>query len=299
MDLRELHGAEALSRYAAIHNAVHPDDRTDTQELGGWLEAMQESALWFVGEVAVGWVVVSPWDPLPEARILVLEEHRRQGIGGALFDQISHWLRVRGRNELDARVRESAADGVAFARDRGFAEIGRELGLELDLRGLEAPVVEAPAGIELATWAERPDATRGIYEVYREAVPDVPGEEETGIEPFDDWLRIHMQGPTDDPGATFLALSGDEVVGFSKFALSTANPTIAFHDLTGVRRDWRGRGIAGTLKAAQIRWAKEQGYELLRTQNEERNAPIRRLNERFGYTPGTARLLMRGPVSTP
>ena len=55
------------------------------------------------------------------------------------------------------------------------------------------------------------------------------------------------------------------------------------HDMTGVRRAWRGRGIARALKAAEIAWAKESGYERLETQNEERNEPIRRLNERYGY----------------
>jgi RimJ/RimL family protein N-acetyltransferase len=50
------------------------------------------------------------------------------------------------------------------------------------------------------------------------------------------------------------------------------------------------------LKAAEIAWAKESGYERLETQNEERNEPIRRLNERFGYvvTPGT--VTVRGPI---
>ena len=48
--------------------------------------------------------------------------------------------------------------------------------------------------------------------------------------------------------------------------------------MTGVLRAWRGRGIARALKAAEIAWAKEHGYERLETQNEERNEPIRRLN---------------------
>ena len=53
----------------------------------------------------------------------------------------------------------------------------------------------------------------------------------------------------------------------------------------------------GALKAAELRWAKEQGYELLRTQNEERNTPIRRLNKRFGYRAAPGRILLRGPVA--
>jgi len=97
--------------------------------------------------------------------------------------------------------------------------------------------------------------------------------------------------------ATFVALEGDDVVAYAKLSLSLARPHVAMHDITGVRRDWRGRGIAGALKAAEIAWAKENGYERLETDNEERNEPIRRLNERYGYvlTPGT--ITVRGRIA--
>ena len=103
-------------------------------------------------------------------------------------------------------------------------------------------------------------------------------------------------GAGDRPEATFVALADGVVVAYAKLALSRARPTVAMHDMTGVSRAWRGLGIARTLKAAEIAWAKANGYERLETQNEERNEPIRRLNERFGYvvTPGS--ITVRGPV---
>ena len=67
--------------------------------------------------------------------------------------------------------------------------------------------------------------------------------------------------------------------------------------MTGVKRSWRGRGIAGALKRAQITWAKEQGYERLATPNELRNEPIRRLNARLGYREAPGRVMMRGPLA--
>jgi len=100
-----------------------------------------------------------------------------------------------------------------------------------------------------------------MYEVACEAFPDIPGAEDEIMESYEDWLAHHMQGSGDLPEATFLALAGDEVVGYSKFSLTAAQPTTANHDMTGVKRVWRGRGIAGALKRAQIAWAKQQGYE--------------------------------------
>ena len=114
---------------------------------------------------------------------------------------------------------------------------------------------------------------------------------------FDDWLSKDMGGPGDRPEATFVALAGDEVVGYAKLSLSEDDSTEGFHDMTGVLRAWRGKGIAGALKRAEIAWAKEAGYELLRTQNEVRNEPIRRLNERHGYVVEPGYVVMRASIA--
>jgi len=147
------------------------------------------------------------------------------------------------------------------------------------------------------TWAERPGVEEEMYQVAREAYPDVPGEEDAEIAPFDEWLSMDMQGAGDRPEATFLALADGRVVAYAKLALSLARPAVAMHDMTGVRRAWRGRGIAGALKAAEIAWALEHGYERLETQNEERNEPIRRLNERYGYVVEPGSVTVRGPIA--
>ena len=182
---------------------------------------------------------------------------------------------------------------LAWAKRRGYREIGGNSSLVLELEGVEAPAVDPPDGIEIATWAERPGIERQLYAVYVEAEPDIPGEESNEMPPFETWLSNDMQGVSDRPEAVFVAFANGEVVGYAKLALRPdSSRTRAFHDLTGVKRAWRGRGIAGALKRAQIAWAKEQGYERLVTGNEVRNEPIRRLNERHGYVvePGTIRL---------
>ena len=159
------------------------------------------------------------------------------------------------------------------------------------------PTVHAPDGIDVVSWAERPDAAAGMYAVALEAYPDVPGEEDAEVAPFEEWLAMDMQGAGDRPEATFVALAGDDVVAYAKLSLSLARPTVAMHDMTGVLRAWRGRGIARALKAAEIAWAMENGYERLETQNEERNEPIRRLNERYGYVVEPGSVTVRGPVA--
>ena len=96
--------------------------------------------------------------------------------------------------------------------------------------------------------------------------------------------------------AWFLAITGDEVVGHALLILPSARPGVGWHQMTGVRRAWRGRGVAGALKRAQIAWAKAQGLDRLETENHEDNAPMRRLNDRLGYQAKPATITLRGPL---
>jgi GNAT superfamily N-acetyltransferase len=242
-------------------------------------------------------VALQPGRGVPIARDIVRPERRREGIGTALFAALCGWARERGATEVEAHIDDEETEGLAFARALGFVEVSRELRVALRLEDYDPPAVDPPPGIEIVTWAERPDVTRGMYEVYREATPDIPGEEDDELAPYEEWFGEHMSGSGDRPEWTFVALAGDEVVGYAKFSLTEAQPQTAFHDLTGVKRAWRGRGIAGALKRRQIRWAADNGYTRVVTNNEERNEPIRRLNERLGYKPALGRRLMRGPLA--
>jgi GNAT superfamily N-acetyltransferase len=285
-----------------VFNAVWPHEAVTMDEVRHFKAAMVEHAdlvAWSGSEpVGSAFVAIMPQRPeLPMVLLTVLPEARGRGTGTRLYEAISDWTRERALGELEAVVSDEDPESFGYAERRGFVEDRREKGVALRLAEIEPPPVEPPAGIEIVTWADRPDLSRGIYEVAVEALPDIPGSEDEIVEPFEKWLVNDMQGSGDRPEATFLALAGDKVVGYAKFSLTEAQPTTAHHDLTGIKRAWRGRGIARVLKATQIRWAKENGYEELRTRNDERNAPIRHLNREFGYEPTIGRIYLRGPLA--
>ncbi|MDQ3823028.1 MAG: GNAT family N-acetyltransferase [Actinomycetota bacterium] len=289
-------------RSLAVYNAVWPWDSVTMDEVESFKRSMRVyadhlalSGADVVGSAAVG---VAPSRPdVAFALVNVLPEHRRRGAGTALYRAVSEWLVEHGLDRIDAPVPEDDPASLAFAARRGFVEVERNSRLVLDLTNFDPPDVDPPPGVRITTWADEPDAARGIYEVACEAYPDVPGEADSVMEPFDDWLAHDMRGSGDLPEATFVAVAGDEVVGYAKFSLTAARPKVASHDMTGVKRAWRGRGIAGALKRAQVAWAKAAGFEQVQTQNEVRNEPIRRLNARLGYRPGPGRVLMRGPLA--
>ena len=294
---------DALARGLRVAVAVFPERALTPADLRGYVEGFPHLHVLAAADgedVGVALAVAEP--RMREAResfgtITVALDARGRGVGSALYGALSDWAREQDLVGFRGNVKEGDETSLAWVGRRGFAETGRELRLELDLTTFEPPPVDPPEGIEIVTWAERPDAARGLYDVYCEASPDIPGDEDDELEPFEDWLAHDMGGPGDKPEATFVAFAGGEVVGYSKFALTEAQPTTAYHDLTGVKRAWRGRGIAAALKRTQMAWAKEHGYERLSTNNEERNEPIRRLNERYGYRPVPGRIFVRGPLA--
>jgi hypothetical protein len=88
---------------------------------------------------------------------------------------------------------------VVLAEQDGTPAGGARI-LDLDRGGAELPPpAVAPAGIELATWAERFDLARRIHAVASEAWGDIPGADVDAVAPFEDWLREHMQARATSP----------------------------------------------------------------------------------------------------
>jgi mycothiol synthase len=290
-----------LAAWAAVHNRVSPT-AVSAEEVRAYRDALAGAThvLAVHGDEAVGAAFAAlDTDQRSRGAVLawvgVLPEQRGSGVASALVAGLAGWVGRTGLGAVEGYVAEDDAESLAWAGRRGFAEVARDSWLALDLRPLEPAPADPPAGVGIVALAASPDLLPGVYEVASEAYPDIPGHE-GAMEPFDDWVAADMSGPNDDPEGIFVALAGGEVVGYSKFHLPQARPGVAVHDVTGVKRAWRGRGIAAALKRAQIAWAKERGYQRLETWNEERNTPIRKLNARLGYRLAPGRVLVRGPL---
>ena len=302
MEVRRVRDRAEHELLVQIRNAAIPDDPVDVEDHLGFLRTTREHASFLAAEgarrIGAAVVAIEPQRDIPYVHLWVERDSRRRGAGSALYAAVSAWAAERGHRQLEVPVRDDDAQSLTFAERRGFTPFRREYGLALDLTSLEPPPVEPPDAVEIVTWAERPELAHGMHSVAVECLPDIPGEEDSHVEPFEDWLEHDMRGRGDKPEATFVALVGGDVIGYSKFSLTDAQPTTAHHDLTAVKRAWRGRGVARALKAALIAWAKTNGFEELRTRNEQRNEPIRRLNERFGYRPAPGRIYLRGPLAS-
>jgi GNAT superfamily N-acetyltransferase len=286
--IREI-GVDELQKLVEVAKAAQPREEAGVSIFVDWRE-QAEDMVWLLAErdgnpVGAGFSLTG-WHTPPHRAIgaaLVPPEHSGAGVGIALLDAIEVWARDHGATELDGPISEDDERSLAWAAKRGYTETGRNSRVVLDLTAIDAPDPAPPPGVEIVTWADRPELAAALWEVAREATPDIPGEEEDDIGTLEEWLARDMRGAGDDPNAVFIALAEGEVAGYAKLSLLQERSDRAFHDLTGVKRAFRGRGIAGALKRTQIAWAKERGYTSLQTSNEVRNAPIRHLNAKHDY----------------
>jgi GNAT superfamily N-acetyltransferase len=294
---------EELAELVAIALEAQPREHATVSGFVDWRKQAGDM-VWLLAErdddtVGAGYALVG-WHTPPQRAIgaaFVPPDERGAGVGIAVLDALEGWAAERGCTELEGAVSEDDEGSLAWAANHGYHEAGRNSRLVLDLESAEIADPAPPEGIEISTWADRPELAQGMWDVALEAMPDIPGEEEDDIGTFDEWLARDMQGASDDPRAVFVALEHGEVVGYAKLSLSPESPERAFHDLTGVKRAHRGRGIAAALKRTQIAWAKANGYTSLQTSNEVRNEPIRRLNERHGYVLEPGVVIVRSTLS--
>jgi ribosomal protein S18 acetylase RimI-like enzyme len=227
------------------------------------------------------------------ADVGVLPERRRRGIGSALLEALSDHVRGLGKEALQLEVGEEEGEAVRYFEKRGYVELERQKALELDLGSVPLPEPTIAAGVQIASWAERPDLVPRMYELYREASADIPGLDAETTSSFDEWRLWELERPTRRHDLSFVAFTEGEVVGF---ATLNVYPAGGFHGLTAVSRAWRRRGVGLALKRTQIAAAKEAGLQKLFTESEESNEPMRRLNEELGFRPIPGMIVLRGPL---
>ena len=100
--------------------------------------------------------------------------------------------------------------------------------VELDLSTYDPSPVEIPEGIDIVTWAERPELAHGLYEVACEALPDIPGSPHERIERYERWLSVHMQGEGDRPEGRSSRSPGTRSSATPSSASGTASPACSF-----------------------------------------------------------------------
>jgi len=225
----------------------------------------------------------------------VAPAYRRQGVGTRLAEEVEHFAASNDVRWVEAEVRESNLPvSLPFVRQRGYVELERyrtsvQTPATVDLGGLMALRSRLEGeGIETLAFPaiDSPPARDELYRLTMQIWRDMPRE------PHVDWQdpspEAFSRGIFERPSVLldgfFVARHGERIVGLSYLARRPDGDAEVGD--TGVRRDYRRRGIARALKMMVTRYATEHGIERVHTDNRADNAGMLAINRELGFVPG-------------
>jgi ribosomal protein S18 acetylase RimI-like enzyme len=224
--------------------------------------------------------------------ITVDPDWRRRGIGQALLPRFETYGREQGADKLWTGCREDQDYSIRFLEKAEFHTYGLRFESMLDLttfdEGRFAGTLERlqAAGFEftnlIAERAINPEADRQLYELDAETGSEVPWPGGARFETtYEQFRQRHIDGPEADLAGILIAKYQGQFAGLTMVEFGKDKP--AHTAMTGVRRAYRGQGLALALKLLSFRLMKEHGCTQTITQNDTANPPILRLNEKLGY----------------
>jgi ribosomal protein S18 acetylase RimI-like enzyme len=224
-------------------------------------------------------------------------DYQRRGIGTAVYDYLMAKLESRNPRTLISSVRENNTDSLRFMKQRGFEIVLRMPLSELNVQTFDfdqyASLDERmrSEGIKILSVAELEekdsDWAHKLYELNYEILADVPSPDPFTKRPFEQFEKRFLKSPSFLPEANFLALDGEQYVGYSALWKHDTQDDKLNTGLTGVVRSHRRKAICSALKVRSFHFAKAYGAKVIETGNEENN-PMYQLNLKLGFEPRPA-----------
>ncbi|MFW6144366.1 MAG: GNAT family N-acetyltransferase [Candidatus Natronoplasma sp.] len=223
--------------------------------------------------------------------VCIHPDFQEQGYGSEVYRYLMDELKEKDPKKLEAHTREDKQNGIQFLEDRGFKETQREWELVLNVddfdfeefRGLEKRLNENH-GIRLKSVDEMrfdEGAKKELHELFEEITNDVPRPGEHTRIDFDQFISF-FERPDFLPEAYIIAVKDDEFIGFTSH-LKRGEEEVLYTCLTGVKREYRGNGIATALKIKAIEVAEDEGFSKMTTENETNNEAMLHINQKLGF----------------
>ncbi len=196
--------------------------------------------------------------------IWVDPQHQRKGIGSALYE----------------RLGQDFKDFGAVTTWTGAATVNLSVFQKYVDKASQYRIHFVTLADEMRT---DPDCYRKLHALVQAVSEDIPRPEQFTPVSFDQWSAFEMKSPNLVPQGYMIAKDGDKYVGMSTVWKAQKDPRGLYQGLTGVIREYRGRGIAVALKLKVIEFARNNKYEKLRTWNDSTNAPMIGINIKLGF----------------
>jgi len=285
MEIRE-QTIEDLPVIDAIRRVMTPWNTASLATQRVWFEGEPPEArplrlLAMVDERAVGYGICSfdlytSGPSTGHLDVKVLPEARRRGIGTALYEMLEKHLTAGGAQRIQAFTLDEPG-AAAFADRYGYVRGATEIVVVIDPRKLPAEPPRAAGATIVSAREAGPEVFHRVSDV---AARDEPGDTPFAGMPYQDFLTFYW--PSIDQDVSLVALVDGEPAAAT--ALSVNQETLrAMSAGTDTLREFRGRGLAKSLKWASLRACVERGITAAYTMNDEVNAPMRAVNAWLGY----------------
>jgi GNAT superfamily N-acetyltransferase len=226
-----------------------------------------------------------------EINILVQADCQGRGLGRTLYAATVDALRPLDPIALRAHAREDYPRSVAFLAQQGFTEAMRDWESRLTMATFDEtpflPALEqvAAQGIRIASYAERaddPERDAKFYALDWAITQDMPSTDTLTEPGFEHFTKNVLTNPNFLPEGIFIASDNGHYVGESQLWRSQASEDL-YVGATGIRREYRRRGIATALKIHAARYARTSGVPKIKTWNAQQNRAMLSINEAMGF----------------
>lgn len=296
--------SEDYEALASIHKASYADSRmraTDYKRIDDYTPQAEYDwertvAEWDGRPVGWGLYVRSLWLKEPDVYTIGWLTHpdfRRRGIAAVFWEHLKkEVLPSRSISALHVDVRGDVADGISFVEKRGFKQIAKSTESQLDLTtfdpadyaGLAAKI--AARGIVLKPLSDLmssdTDHMTKLVQLANVLREDEPTAEDQAPITADLFRNYYMSSDTFYPEGWFIAVDGEQYVGWCAVLPNPERPTHVSNGITVIARDYRRIGLATAMKVHVIEHAQAMGAEQIRTSNLATN-PMLTINQKLGY----------------
>jgi mycothiol synthase len=217
--------------------------RLGVPDVAAWLSRLDLARdTWLLEDetrlVALGWV-----EAHDETGVAVGAVHREwcgRGLGSKLVDRSEERLRELGVRRIHNVALAPDRAAPPLLAGRGYREVRRfwEMTIELGDEPPAAPVL--PDGLRIEPFSA--DLARAFHAALEEAFAEHWEHQPEG---FDEWWQRQRAKPDHDPSLWFHVRDGDEIAAVSRNDPERSGG--GWIGALGVRREWRGRGLAKAL----------------------------------------------------
>ncbi len=216
-----------------------------------------------------------------------------RGIASAIYERLAGELGKLNAVGAWAGSKEDLPRLTEFYQKRGFAEK-----MKVWESRLSVPTVDlekfreysekvSRQGITITNLAaERgkdQDSLRKLHELVQIISADMPSPAPFTPISYEQWKAFELKNPSLLPEGYMIAKDDSKYVGLSTVWHIDREPNGLVQGNTGVRREYRGRGIAVALKLKVIEFARRNGYVRLKTWNASNNASMLAVNTKLGF----------------